>query len=77
MTDESANPVQEAWERLEAELLELMDGQGSSIDAEDAARALALASAKAMLPPRSHRGAKTGIERRYLALRAQIEGLGR
>lgn len=73
MSDES--PVQEAWAAFELWPGGLSPEQRRVLNLK--ARALALATAKAILPPRSHPGAKTGIERRYLALKAQIERLGR
>jgi hypothetical protein len=74
--------IEEAWAEFIEHLHNALDDarrgpHGSQPWPVDRARALALASAKAMLPPRSHPGAKTGIERRYLAVKAQIERLGR
>lgn len=74
---ESANPVKEAYREVLDAIECDTEGEERCVLLKAAIHTLALASAKAMLPPRNRPGAKTGVERRYLALKAQLEALGR
>jgi hypothetical protein len=84
MSDETANAVQtieEAWEALEDELLHAPGAQGTVIGAEDAARALALASLEAAcpFPPQvcARYAKQSAVHCLHQVVRAEIEKLGR
>jgi hypothetical protein len=67
----------EKWATLDVGLRDGREGPPIHPDHVAAARHLLYVAIQEMMPPKSHTGVKTALERRYVAMKSRIGRLGR